>query len=92
MLLAYGYEKPTKEIMDAWNKWFASIADKIVDGGNPFGPGREITPTGTKKLPQDKNAITGYLIINADNVDEAEKIAKNCPIITGVRVYEAMSM
>jgi len=92
VFLAYGYEKPTKEIMDAWSKWFASIRDKIVDNGNPFGPGREITSKGTKKLPQDKIAITGYLIINADNIDEAEKIAKRCPIITSVRVYEAMSM
>jgi hypothetical protein len=33
-----------------------------------------------------------YLIINADSIDEAEKIAQSCPIITSVRVYEAMSM
>ncbi len=92
VFLAYGYEKPTKGIMDAWSKWFASIGDKMVDSGNPFGPGREITSTGTKRLPQDKNALTGYLIISADSIDEAEKIAKGCPIITSVRVYEAMSM
>ena len=92
VFLHYGYETPTQEIMDAWGKWFASIGDKIVDSGNPFGPGREITHTGTKELPHDKEAITGYLIINADNIDEAEEIAKDCPIITSVRVYEAMSM
>ena len=78
--------------MDAWGKWFASIADKLVDSGNPFGPGREITHTGTKDLSQDEGAIVGYSIINADNIDDAEKIAKDCPIITSVRVYEAMSM
>ena len=27
----------------------------------------------------DKNAITGYLIINAETIDEALKIAGECP-------------
>ena len=92
VFLTYGYEEPTQEIMDAWNNWFASIGDKMVDNGNPFGPGREITQSGTKELSHDLGAITGYMIINADNMDEAEKIAQECPIITSVRVYEAMSM
>ena len=64
----------------------------MVDSGSPFGPGIEITHSGTKKLSHDLEAVTGYLIINADNIDEAEKIAKDCPIITSIRVYEAMSM
>jgi len=92
IFLAVGYETPTKEIMDAWMKWFASIGDKIVDPGNPLGPGREITHTGTKELPHDKRAISGYTIIKAKNMAEAVKIAKGCPIITSIRVYEAMSM
>jgi len=92
VFLTYGYETPTQEIMEAWGKWFASIGDKLVDGGSPLGPGREITHTGTKELPHDLGAITGYTMINADNMDEAVKIAKTCPIITSIRVYEAMSM
>ena len=31
MILHYGFEKPTPEIMAAWNKWFESIADRMVD-------------------------------------------------------------
>ena len=92
VLLTYGYETPTPAIMDAWGKWFASIGDKMVDPGHPLGPGREVTSTGTKELLHDKGALSGYCIINADNMDEAEKIAKRSPIITSVRVYEAMSM
>jgi hypothetical protein len=37
-------------------------------------------------------SLTGYSVNNADSIDEAEKIAQGCPIINGVRVYEAMSM
>ena len=92
VLFTYGYETPTEEIMEAWNNWFASIGDKLVDSGSPLGPGREITHNGTKELPLGLESLTGYLIINADNMDEAEKIAKDSPIITSVRVYEAMSM
>ena len=90
VFLHYGYETPTQEIMDAWSNWFASLGDKIVDIGSPFGPGREITHAGTKELPHDMGAITGYTIINAESIDDAVKIAQDCPIITSVRVYEAM--
>ena len=92
VFLFYGFQPPTQEIKDAWSHWFASIGDKIIDGGNPFGAGREITPTGTIELTLDTGAVTGYTIINADSLDEAEQIAKECPIITSVRVYEAVSM
>jgi hypothetical protein len=59
VFLSYGFGLPTPEIMDAWGNWFPSIGDKLVDGGNPFGFGREITHTGTKELLQDLGAITG---------------------------------
>ena len=89
VFLYVGLEPPTQEIKDAWLNWFASIADSLVDSGNPFGSGREITRTGTRELALDKGAITGYSIINADSMDEAEKIAQGCPSITGVQIYEA---
>lgn len=92
VFLSVGFVTPTPEIMEAWGKWFGSIKDKTVDSGSPFGSGIEITRDGTKELPLGLDSITGYTIINAENMDEAEKIAKTCPIITGIRVYEAMSM
>ena len=92
MLLYHGYWEPTQEIKDAWGKWFASISDRMVDGGNPFGPGREITPTGSKELPLGTGSLVGYSIVNADNLDDAAKLLEGCPIISSVRVYEAMSM
>jgi len=76
VLLSYGFVTPTKEIEEAWGKWFASIADKMVDGGSPFKGGREISRTGTKELSLGPESLTGYCIFNADNLDDAEKIAK----------------
>ena len=91
MIISVGFETPTPEIMEAWGKWFESIADKM-EGGSPLGAGREITRAGTKELPMGLDSITGYTIINAESLDEAEKIAKASPIITSMKVYEVMSM
>ena len=89
LLLHYGFEKPTPEIMEAWGKWFQSIEDKMVDGGH-FPGGREISPAGTKELPMAQDSITGYSVVKADNLDDAERIAQACPAITSTRVYEIM--
>ena len=91
LFLTIGFVQPTREIMDAWGKWFESIKDRIVEQGHcPHG--REITHHGTIDLGLDLNAVTGYLIIKAVDMDDAEKIAKECPMITSTKVYEIMTM
>ena len=92
VLIHYGFETPTHEIMKAWNEWFESIGDAIVENVGPFMAGREITKDGSQELPRDLTAITGFTIIQADNMDEAAKIAQGCPSITSIRVYELMQM
>ena len=90
--LYYGWGEPTQETMDAWSGWFASMGDRFVDTGNPFGGGREVTPTGTKELTPEMEPAVGYSIVNAESLDEAEKFLEGCPMINSVRVHEAMSM
>ncbi len=90
MLLHFGFEKPTPEIMAAWGKWFESIADKTVEHGG-FGGAREISQGGIKDLPMGMESITGYSIINAESLDEAEKIAQDNPFIASIRIYEIMA-
>ncbi len=91
MILHFGFEKPTPEIMEAWGKWFESIADKQVDQGG-FSGGREISKSGTKDLPWGMESITGYNIIEAEDLDAAEKIARDNPYIASIRIYEIRSM
>ena len=90
MFLHYGFEKPTPEIMAAWGKWFESVGDKMTDFAH-FPGGRETSDTGTKDLPLGGDSITGFCIINADSLDDAEKIAQSCPHIASTRVYEMMT-
>ncbi len=91
MFLHFGFEKPTPEIMVAWNKWFESVADNTVEKGGFHGGAREISRSGTKDLPMGMESITGYSIINAESLDDAEKIAQDNPFIASIRVYEIMT-
>jgi hypothetical protein len=91
MFLHFGFEKPTPEIMGDWEKWFESIADKQIDQGG-FGSGREISKSGTRDLSWGMDSITGYNIIEAEDLDAAVEIAHDNPYIAGIRVYEIRSM
>jgi hypothetical protein len=90
MILHFGFETPTPEIMEAWGKWFESIADRQVDQGG-FGGGREVSKGGIKELPWDMESITGYNIIEAEDLDTAVRIAQDNPFVASVRVYEIRS-
>ena len=87
MLLHYGFEKPTEEIMKAWGEWFESIADRTVENIG-FAGGREIAASGTEDLPWGPDSITGCSIIQAESLDEAVEIAKKNPYIASLRDYE----
>lgn len=91
MLLHLGFEKPTQEIMAAWKNWFDSIADKTEENGGFHGGAREISKAGAKDLPMGPGSITGYSIIRADSLEEAEKIAAANPFIDSIQVYEIVS-
>lgn len=86
------WPEPTPEITEAWSGWFAEIGESIVDSGNPFGACREVSESASTDLATGPESITGYTIVNADSVDDAEKLLANCPIVTSVLVMEAMSM
>jgi len=91
MILHFGFEKPTPEIMAAWKEWSESIADRQVDQGG-FSGGREISRDGTRDLPWGLESITGYNIIEAEDLDAAVSIARENPYIASIRVYELRSM
>ena len=89
MIMHFGFEQPTPEDMATWNNWFELVADRQVERG-AFRGGKEITSSATTDLPFGKDSITGYTIIQAEDLDEAEKIAAQCPIVASTRVYEIM--
>jgi hypothetical protein len=90
VFLTIGFETPTPEIMEAWGQWVGSIKENIVEMGH-LGNGREISDAGTQELPMGLEAITGFMIVNAESLEAAEEMAQNNPYITSIRVYELMS-
>jgi hypothetical protein len=72
--------------MSRWGAWFAQIGDAVVDAGDGVEPAAYIGKDGNvmKGEPQGTdaaNAVTGYTVINAEDVDAAVEIAKTCPIL-----------
>jgi hypothetical protein len=91
MFLHFGFEKPTPEIMKAWQAWFASIAEAQTGQGG-FKGGKEITKAGTNDLAWDLDSITGYNIIEAEDMAAAEQLAQSNPFISSIRIYELRTM
>jgi len=91
LLLTVGFIPPTAEEMALWKAWFDSLKDVTLDQGG-FAVGKEVKKNGTVDLPMDLEGVTGYLIIEAENLVEAEKVAARGPKVTSTRVYELRSM
>ena len=87
VLMHIGFEQPTPEIMEQWNAWFQSIVDQTVENIG-FNGGFEISNDNEKELGWDGESITGYSIIEAENMEAAKRIAQANPFVSSIRVYE----
>ncbi len=88
-------EAEQAEIMEAWGAWFAGMGDAVVDGGNPVGRTITVAPDRSTTDGGGANPITGYSLINADDLDAAVKLASGCPVLENggsVEVAEAVDM
>ena len=83
---------PNDSDMDVWMVWFTAISKSIVEMGNPFTDGTLVSAGQASTIPEDKNPISGYTVIKAQDMDEAIAIAKTCPGQSGLQVYEAIEM
>lgn len=83
--------------MDSWKRWFESIADKQVDRGGLRG-GIEFSHAGVKEIPFDQDSITGYTIIETENLQETQEIASlrnhifNIRGVGGIRVNHLLQI
>lgn len=84
-------EKPSPEQMQAsvkrWQDWIGDIAaqNKLASRGNQLHPeGRVVKLNNVVTngpYAEIKEAIGGYIIVKADDFDEALEMAKGCPIL-----------
>lgn len=89
LFLAHGDMERTPEFQEAHMKWWSSMADNVVDSGNPLMDGRAVTKDGHVSQVTDGPAL-GYTIVQAGTMDEAIALLADCPM--DMWVYEAMPM
>jgi hypothetical protein len=92
LLLYYGPVEDSPELRDASQRWFASLGDRVVDSGNPFGSCVEVTRTGSRDRLADDKSPTGYSIISAESREDAQRLIEDCPFATTVLLCEARRM
>lgn len=90
MLMHFGFQPPTPEIMTAWKKWFESVAEITEENGGFHGGAKEISNEGSRDLAMGPGSITGYSIIKAETLEDAEQIAAANPFVESIRVYEIL--
>ena len=83
-----------EKVMAAWNGWYGSMGDKVLDGGGPVGMSATVTSSGVADNG-GSNPLSGFTIVSAASHDEACDMAKGCPIVDdggSVEVAEIMEM
>lgn len=91
LFLAHGEMDRSPESQRAHRAWWMSIQDHVVDSGNPLFNGRNVAADGSvSELSADLSPATGYSLIQAESLDAAVALLRDCPM--DMWVYEAMPM
>ena len=83
-------QKP--DVMAAWQEWFASVGDRSSTAAIRSALPSMSPRTGASRLGATDGAATGYSIVNAESLADAERLLVGCPFRSSVRVYEAIAM
>lgn len=78
--------KEGMEHMQEWMNWMGGLQQKgVLVAADPLLPtGKQVIGSGKKvsegPYKQSEELVGGYLIVNANSIDEAVEISKGCPI------------
>lgn len=87
--------------LQKWQVWMNRLTEesKLISGKPLMKEGKTIIDGGEKvidrPLVEGKELIGGYLLIKAENLEEATEIAKGCPILeldATIEVREILSL
>ncbi len=77
----------------AWGQWFQEIGGSVADFGHRVG---RVTALGSAASSgTGSDVLTGYVLVNADDLEGAVALAKGCPGLQhdgGVEVGETIPM
>lgn len=95
-------EEETKAHMEEWGAWMQGLGSKL-EGGLPFAPesAAVLSNNGNNvsrnhHVEGENIVVGGYLLLNADSLDEAIEISKTCPAMhtpeSTIEIRELMPM
>lgn len=91
----------SQDHMAKWKTWMGQLAQdgRLIDGLPLSRDGKQVQQAGAVvhdgPFTEGKEVVGGYLIVNAENIDEAVELSKGCPIFENegsVEVREILSM
>lgn len=88
-------EAETAKIMAAWEGWFRQLGPAVVDGGAPIGATTTVNGDGSTTDGGGANPVSGYTVVEANDLAAAADMAKGCPILEAggsVEVGQAIDM
>lgn len=71
-------EEEGRKMMDDWNAWMGKLGDALTDPGAGFGKSRFLIGGGQEGEPKD--ALSGYSIVEANDIEAAIAMANDNPI------------
>ncbi len=83
-----------KAQMAAWQQWLTDLGDAVIEPGNPI-PNSKVVTSGGVAEADPATRMSGYTLVNAENMDAAIVVAQACPFLdTGgsLHVGQLMSM
>ncbi len=66
--------------MAAWQAWYGSMGDAIVNPGAPVGMSMTVNANGMAE-GGGTNPISGFTVVKADDINAACEMAKGCPLV-----------
>ena len=96
-IIAYrGGEKPASPEegaaqMGKWKTWVENLGDAVVNPGTPLSQTRFVRTDGVSDAPA-ADAMSGYSVVKADDMDAALKIAGACPFLETGGTLEVAQM
>jgi hypothetical protein len=72
---------------ERFNAWREKYQKNIADLGGRLGQGKVVTTEGATDGPfaEVKEVVGGFMIIEADSLDEAVQVARECPGVVSPR-------
>jgi len=86
-------EEKMEQIRLAWEAWMTKLGPAMTDVGTPLGPGASVVDDGSAGTAAE---LTGYSIIEADDLDAAKSLTKDHPFLSegkgdyAVDIFELM--